>query len=237
MIKAKFLEKKEIAKDILEITFERGSDLVFEAGQFCKLTLINPPYTDERSNGRYLGFTSSPSQKDRFSFATRKGVSAFKKSLMELAVGKEVEISEIEGRVNKLPEDKSQKLVFVAGDIGISPIMSVIRYSKERSWPYDMSLVYAAQDRESAAFLDELESLANEEKTRFHLITTITNDPSWNGEKRNIDASFIKEYFPSPENYVFAVTGTPKFVPFVFREIKASGVPIANLKMEMFTGY
>lgn len=235
-MKVKIKEKKEIAKGALEVTFDfTGQDLKYKAGQFCSITLINPPYTDARGNSRFLGFTSSPSQKDSFSIVTRTGTSGFKKSLGELPIGTEVEMGGIDGRIN-LPADKTQPVVFVAGGIGIAPVMGIIRYCHENSWEYSVTLVYSNKDRASAIFFDELERYSKE-NNKFRFIPTMTDDPSWTGEKRKINAEFIKTYFPEPGNNVYFVTGTPKFVPSVFKEIKEAGVPILNLRMEIFTGY
>lgn len=233
----KIKEKKEIAKGTLMVTFDSiGAGLEFEAGQFCKVKLINPPYMDNRGEGRFLGFTTSPSNKDYFSVVTRLGVSAFKKSLVELPIGTEVEIGEIGGRVNKLPEDKNQQIVFVSGGIGIAPVMGILRYCRENLWPYKMTLLFSNKDRESAPFFGEIEEFTKE-TDKFRMIATMTDNPVWTGEKRRIDTQFIKEYLPEPEKNVYAVTGTPRFVPTVFRAIQAAGVPVTNLKMEIFTGY
>lgn len=232
----KIKERKEIAKGMLEVVFDTGGqEINYSAGQFCKVTLINPPYTDNRGDGRFLGFTSSPSQKDTFSVLTKLGVSAFKKSLIEIPLGTEVDINGIDGRL-KLPEDKNQPLVFVAGDIGIAPIMSILRFCNETSWPYTITLIYVNENRESAAFFDELEGF-EKESDKFKMISSMTGDGLWTGEKRSINSQFILDHFPRPENNLYFVTGVPGFAPVVLREIKAAGVSPLNIRMEIFTGY
>lgn len=232
----KIKEKKEIAKGMLEVAFDTGGqELIHTAGQFCKVTIVNPPYTDNRGNGRFLGFTSSPSMKGAFTVLTRIGVSGFKKSLAELAPGADVDISGIDGRI-KLPEDKNQQLVFIAGNIGIAPVMSILRFCHETNWPYIINLIYVNPDRESAAFFDELEGFGKE-SSKFKMTFVMTDDPGWTGEKRIINAQFIKDYFPQPEKNLYFVTGVPGFAPNTFREIIAAGVPPTNMKMEIFTGY
>ena len=235
-MKVKIQDKKEIAKGTLYITFDsKLEEVKFKAGQFCRVTLINPPYSDARGDKRFLGFTTSPSQKNTFSVTTRMGISAFKKSLAELPIGTEVEIGEIDGRLI-LPDDKSKHIVFVAGGIGISPVMGLLRFCHEQSWPYDMTLIYSNTNREWTPFLEELEGFTKETQ-KFKLITTMTQDPQWQGEKRRINGQFIKEYFSKPEENLYFIVGTPRFVPAVFKEIKDIGVPILNLRMEIFTGY
>ncbi len=233
----KLKDRREIAKDTLELVFDTlGQDIGFKAGAYFKLTLLNPLYKDQRGIARFLGFSSSPSIKEYFTTTTRTGPSAYKRTLMEMPIGTEVEIGELGGRVNQLPDDTSQHIVIVAGGIGICPIIGILRYCKEQNWPYNMTLVYSNTDVARAVYLSELEGFAKD-TDKFKLITTITGDAGWSGEKRRINAEFIKEYFPDPEKNVYAVTGTPRFVPGVFREIQAAGVPIINIKMELFTGY
>ncbi len=59
--------RQEIAKGVMAISFDtEGQDLNFKAGQFCTVTLINPPYNDNRGNNRFLGFSTSPSDKSSF---------------------------------------------------------------------------------------------------------------------------------------------------------------------------
>lgn len=235
-MRVKIKDREEIAKNTLLVTFDLlGQALNFKAGQFCRITLINPPYNDSRGNSRFLGIVTSPSEKGIFSILTRMGVSAFKKSLAELPIGTEVEVGEIDGHII-LPEDRKKSVVFVAGGIGIAPVMGVLRFCQEQNWPYMITLVYSNEDSESAPFLDELKRMA-EGNQKFKLVATMTQDAAWIGEKRRINSQFIKDYFPEPDKNIYFVTGTPRFVPAVFREIKGAGVPAQSITMEIFTGY
>ena len=49
--------------------------------------------------------------------------------------------------------------MFVAGGIGITVFRSMLRFIADERLPYRVTLVYSNRDRESAAFLDELEEL------------------------------------------------------------------------------
>ena len=151
---AKLKASKEIAEGYLFVTFDLlGQEINFKPGQFFALTLINPPYTDDRGNRRFLGFVDSPSEKAIFSVLTKKGVSGFKKSLVDLPLGSEVEVSGIDGHIH-LPEDKSQPVIFITGGVGIAPIMSILRWSDKQTWPYQLTLVYVNENRDSAPFID-----------------------------------------------------------------------------------
>jgi ferredoxin-NADP reductase len=92
-----------------------------------------------------------------------------------------------------LPEDTSRPLVFIARGIGITVFRSMLRYIREEQLPYQVTLTYSNRDRESAAFLDELRELEHEPPD-FRLILTMTQDPSWEGETRKVEAEFIKDH-------------------------------------------
>lgn len=235
-MKVIFKEKQNVAEGMLYITFSTiNEDLNFRAGQFCRLTLVNPPYSDNRGNSRILGFTTSPSLKDSFSILTKEGVSAFKKSLAQMKPGDAAEIGEYGGLIS-LPQDVNQKLVFIAGNIGVAPVLAVLRHCREINWPYKITLIYVNDKLAKTPFLEMLGDFAKE-SDRFTLINTITDDPLWTGEKRNVTSELIKELIQNPQEYLYFITGVTTFCPTIFKELLKCGVDTTKIKMEIFTGY
>ncbi len=234
-MKAKIIEKQEVKEGSLFTKFSLDEEINFKAGQFFRLTLINPPYTDNRGNGRFLGFINSPSHNREIETATRLGPSAFKRSLLELGTGTEVEIGAVGGEMT-IPEDSNTNCIIVTGGIGIVPYMSMFRMVKEKSLQNKFTVVYSNTKLSWALYMDELQSYANE-NPNFKLITTITKDPDWQGENRRIDQQFLGDVLPNRENGLFYISGTPRFVPSVVTAVKALGVPQDKLKFEIFTGY
>ena len=91
-----------------------------------------------------------------------------------------------------LPEDTGEEYVFVAGGIGITVFRSMLRFIADESLPYRVTLVYSNRDSESSAFLDELEEL-EERIDGLRVILTMTDEPGWAGETRQLDASVLGE--------------------------------------------
>jgi ferredoxin-NADP reductase len=234
-MKAKIVEKREIAEGILYLKFTTDENINFTAGQFFTLTLLHPPYSDSRGNSRFFGFVNSPTQNKIIEMITRIGQSAFKKSLIMLAIGSEVEIGLISGTIS-LPDDTIKPLVFITQGIGIAPLMSILRLVKEKSLQRNITLIYINKNKATAVFLDELEKYAKE-NTDFRLISTMTKDQGWTGEKRSIDARFLKEYLPLPTDNLYFITGIPSFVPTVVKLLRDTGIPASQIKFEIFTGY
>lgn len=232
---AKITQKYEIVKETLFVQLTSDEDIHFTAGQFFSLALINPPYSDSRGNSRYFGFINSSLQNKVAELVTRIGDSAFKRSLVEIPLGTEVEIGKLGGNI-ALPQDSAKTLVFIAGGIGIAPFMSIFRLIKEKSLGYKIILIYSNKDKASAVFLEELEAYAKE-NSDFKLIATMTKDNNWLGEKRRIDGNFLREYLLQHTDNFYIIAGTPRFVPSIAKMLRELGIPPQQVKFEIFTGY
>ena len=230
-------EKREVAKGTLLVTFDLlGEQVAFESGQYFFVTLPDLGHQDERGLRRHITVVTSPNEKGVLGLATRLRDSAFKKTLREVSEGAEVEVEPPKGKF-VLPKDTSRPLVFIAGGIGITVFHSMLLYIHEEGLPYRVTLIYSNRDRESTAFLDELQEL-EQDLPDFRLILTMTDDPDWNGETRRIDAAFIKEHVDGDLNdYTFMVAGPPEMVEAMQKELEESGVAEANVIASRFSGY
>jgi len=235
-MRAKIIEKEEIAKGTLLAKFNLlGKEVIFRPGQFFFITLINYFYNDEKGSQRHFSIVNSPNEKGLITMATRLRESAFKKSLFEAPLGAEVEIGDIAGDFI-LPDNKFQPIVFIAGGIGITPYISMLRYIQEEKIDYQITLIYSNRDTESTAFLEELKKIP-ENNQKFKLILTMTDDLNWSGEKRIINGQFIKEYTAEPEACFYMVSGPPRMVEAVYNALIEIGIEKKNIKTEDFSGY
>jgi ferredoxin-NADP reductase len=234
---ARIKEKREVAKGTLLVTFDLlGEEVDFTPGQYFFVTLPDVGYQDEKGLRRHITVVTSPNEKGVLGFATRMRDSAFKRSLGELPVGTEVEVEPPKGDF-ALPADDSRPLVFVAGGIGITVFRSMLRYIREERLPHRVALIYSNRDRESTAFLDELREL-EKEIPNFRLILTMTQDSSWEGEARKIDAQFFKDYLEEDLNqYTFLVAGPPGMVEGMQEALADAGVEEQNIVAERYSGY
>lgn len=235
-MKAVISHKEDVAKDTLLVECDVSPERVsFKPGQYFYISLLHPPYTDARGERRHFTVVNSPSRAGILSFATRLRDSAFKKSIKELPLGTVVDVGPIEGEF-VLPEDLSKPLVWIAGGIGITPFISMIRYIKENDLGYKITLIYSIKDKSSAILLDEFQSMESA-SWRIKLIVTVTEDLSWTGEKRRIDENFIKDHIKDPHEYTFMVSGAPDMVNAVVGSLQKLGIKGENIKKENFNGY
>jgi ferredoxin-NADP reductase len=136
-----------------------------------------------------------------------------------------------------LPENASRPLVFVAGGIGITAFRSMLRYIQDKSLPHRVTLIYSNRDRESTAFLDELEQIA-QANPNVRLIVTMTSDDGWPGPRRRIDAGFLKDQLGANLNgATYMVAGPPEMATAVTDELQRAGVDKDLIATDSFSGY
>jgi ferredoxin-NADP reductase len=236
-MRAQIKEKREVAKGTLLVTFDLlGEEVDFTPGQYFFVTLPDVGHQDDKGLRRHITVVTSPNEKGVLGFATRMRDSAFKRSLGELPVGAEVEVEPPKGAF-ALPDDASQPLVFVAGGIGITVFRSMLRFIREEGLPYRVTLIYSNRDRESTAFLDELQEL-EKENANLRLILTMTQDPDWEGETRKIDAEFFRDHLgENLDESTFLVAGPPAMVEGMQAALAEAGVDEKNVVAERYSGY
>jgi len=236
-MRAQIKERREVAKGTLLVIFDlRGREVHFKPGQYFWVTLLDPPYEDEKGPRRHITVVTSPNERGVLGLCTRLRQSAFKRSLAELPIGAEVEVEDPKGSV-LLPEDTTQRYVFIAGGIGITVFRCMLRYIAEERLPHRVTLVYSNRDRDSAAFLDELFELEHD-NPNLRLVLTMTDDPGWDGESRRIGAELLHDHLGNElQSLTYLIAGPPAMVDGVVGTLRAAGVPEAQLRPERFSGY
>jgi ferredoxin-NADP reductase len=236
-VRAEIKEKREVAKGTLMVVFDLlGREVDFTAGQYFWVTLLDPPYDDEKGPRRHISVVTSPNERTVLGLCTRLRDSAFKRSLAELPVGAEVDVEEPKGTF-LLPEETDRPYVFVAGGIGITVFRCMLRYIAEDGLPHRVTLVYSNRDRASAAFLDELVELERD-NPNVQLVLTMTQDPDWDGESRRIDAELLRDHLGDDlQSFTYLIAGPPAMVEGVLGTLQAAGIPEEQLRPARFSGY
>ena len=145
-----------------ELVAPAGGDLVaFTAGSHIDLYL---------SNGmiRSYSLVNDPSERSRYVIAVNKDAASRGGSRFvheTLRAGDLITISH--PRNNFVLQENTTHSILIAGGIGITPLLSMIRRLEAlgRSW----ELFYAARTRVAAAFLDELSGLRRDVQEELHL--------------------------------------------------------------------
>jgi len=236
-MQAKIKEKREVAKGTLMVVFDLlGEEVDFRPGQYFWVTLLDPPYDDEKGPRRHISVVTSPNERGVLGLCTRVRDTAFKRSLAEMPVGANVDVEHPKGSF-LLPEETDTPFVFIAGGIGITVFRCMLRYIAEEGLPHRVTLVYSNRDRESTAFLDELTQLERD-NANIRLVLTMTDDPAWEGETRRIDGALLREKLADDLTaYRYLIAGPPAMVEAMSETLRQEGVADEQLQAGSFSGY
>ena len=113
----------------------------------------------------------------------------------------------------------------------------MLRYIQDERLPHRVTLIYSSRNRASAPFLDELEEI-EAENPNVRLVVTMTDDDEWSGERRRVDATFLREYVDTDLNEsAYMVAGPPGMAKAVTAELRQAGVREELIKTDSFSGY
>lgn len=230
--------RRSIADGTMEFTFDTtGAEYSFQPGQHVDLTLIDPPYTDGEGNVRTFSFVEHNPAAHQLKFATRMRDTAFKNSLKEVKVGTKVKFGRPMGRFI-LHQDSSKPAVFIAGGIGITPIISIISDATARRLPHEIYLFYSNRSLASTAYFNELEILAKQ-NSHFHFIPTLTDETpaGWQYEKGKISEYMLTNHTPNLQEAIAYIAGPAVMVPDMIALTQKAKVSPDNLRTEEFAGY
>ena len=234
-MKATVAEKREVAKGTLLVLFAVDDYPDYRPGHYFWVELPDRGHSDEKGLRRHISLATSPTEAGVVGLATRLRETAFKQTLAELEVGDEVQVEEPKGSF-LLPEDTSPEYVFVAGGIGISVFRSMLRFIADGQLSYRITLVYSNRDRESSAFLDELDEL-EQRIDGLRVVLTMTDDSGWEGETRHLDAEVLAELAAGIDEKTFLVAGPPAMAVAVSESLLAAGVAEDRVLVDKFSGY
>jgi ferredoxin-NADP reductase len=231
--------REDIASGTSAFRFRRPEGFEFAAGQAIDVVLSPMAGTPDDAAMRHtFSIVSAPFQ-DELVIATRMRDSRFKRSLAALHIGARVTIDGPFGSL-ALHKDRSRAAIFIAGGIGITPFVSILRQATEDRLPQLMVLLYSNRRPEDSAFLAELASL-HEANPNFRLVATMTqmsgSQQRWDGRTGVIDEALLKATVGDLPKPVFYVVGPPSMVEAMRRTLKLAGFDDDDIRSEEFYGY
>ena len=235
---ASLTKREEMAERTMAFHFSKPADFQFRAGQAMDVTLLNPPETDGEGNTRTFTIASAPFDADLM-ITTRMRDTAFKRVLGKAAPGFEVKIEGPTGSF-VLPRKAEKPAVFLAGGIGITPFVSIIRQATHDQAPHQIYLFYSNRRPEDACFLDLLSEAARQ-NPNFHLIATMTemskSRREWKGETGYINKDCLAKHLPALQGPIYYLAGPPGMVTAMRGMVTNAGVDEDDIRTEEFAGY
>jgi ferredoxin-NADP reductase/DMSO/TMAO reductase YedYZ heme-binding membrane subunit len=130
---------------------------------------------------------------------------------------------------------EAERIVMIAGGVGITPLMAKIRYLTDLAWPGTIELIFSVKSEQDIIFGEELESL-QKRFANFKATVTLTRDvpPTWRGEHGQITPALLTRVIADlPRSQVHLCGPTP-MTDAVITMLRDLGVPSEQIKVESF---
>lgn len=220
------------AKNIVTIKFSNTNGEVFDylPGQFLYVRIYNP---DIPRDEHPFTISSSPLEKE-YVAATIKQIGDFTNSLSKAKVGDRAYIDGGFGSFSYLKRPNNKKLYFIAGGIGITPFLGMLRYMFTKDNNREVVLLWGVRDESEIICKYELEEYTSLLKS-FKFIPIVSNDDTYQGEKGFIDTEMLKIYANNISEYDFYICGPPIMMEAQLNNLRKLGAPKENIHFERFS--
>ena len=209
--------------------------LEYLPGQFVTLEL---PVGDETIRRSYT-IASSPARTNVIEVTVKRVPGGRVSNWLHdnLNVGAQLTMSGPFGTFSCQTTATSDKLLFISGGSGITPVMSMSRYLHDVADARDVVFLYSARTERDLIFRDELAFLAARHP-RFRPIFTLTHagSPAWAGLTGRISARLIEDAVPDFRERTVFLCGPTPFMDTVKGALTEAEFPMANFHAESFGG-
>ena len=206
--------------------------LRFHPGQFAWITAGSSPFADAEHP---FSISSSAEDPKRLSM-TIKALGDFTSTVKDMQPGLRVYLDGAFGSFSVDRHPHARGFVFIAGGIGITPMMSMLSTLADRGDRRPLWLLYANRDWESVTFREELEAL--KQRLDLRVIHFLEDPPAdWQGETGYINAEKLARHLP-PERaqnmYEMFICGPKPMMDAVEKALVQIKVPMGDFHSERF---
>lgn len=233
----KIQRKIKLGPGLLDFVFKPSEKLVYTAGQYMEFTLDHPS-SDSRGNRRYFTLASSPTEN-----LMHVGVrfydqgSSFKKAMLKMDGKTKIIAAQVAGDFT-LPDDPKEKLVFIAGGIGITPFRSMLKYLLDTGQRRDIVLFYVNKTVDEIAYKDVLSAVHTQMgiKVCYTLTNTDLVPRNWPGFVGRVSDKMIRDIVPDYQERTYYLSGPPDMVRGYEQVLKQMHVSQSRIKKDFFPG-
>ena len=227
-----------VAENTYDFIFHPEKPLSYRPGQYMEWTLEHDR-PDGRGNRRYFTLASSPTESDlRMGIKFYPNGSTFKKALAAMTTKDRIVSAQLAGDF-VLPTDPKQKLVFIAGGIGVTPFRSMVKYLIDKKEKRDVVLFYSNKLVSDVAYADVFNTAEKELgiKTIYALSEASAVPKDWKGKVGFIDGKMIATEVPDYKERSFFLSGPHGMVTAFQTTLQQMGVPSSHIKTDFFPGF
>jgi len=201
----------------------------FSPGQFGWLTVWGSPFS---ITGHPFSFSSSAEAKEGQIEMSIRNLGDFTRKIPQIPEGQQVYLDGPYGAFTL--GNPADMHILIAGGVGITPMMSMLRTLADRGDQRPALLMYGSRDWESITFREELEALTSRLDLQIvHVLSQPASD--WTGETGFIDAAMFKRYLPPPyASHEYFICGPDVMMDAIEKVLSELGVPLSKYHSERY---
>ncbi|MFO1001298.1 MAG: FAD-binding oxidoreductase [Planctomycetaceae bacterium] len=208
---------------------------VYQPGQFINIQLM----IDGKRVNRSYTLASSPTRSDACELTIKREPSGLASRYIHehLRVGDVLPVSGPLGRFVFKGENASG-VALIAGGVGITPVMSILRYLTDRAWKGAIHFLIVAQTEQDLIFRDELRWLQSRHHNLHVCITLTRTEPQskWAGNRGRASAELITRVIPNLTQLPVYLCGPNEMMDHTTELLIQLGVPSSQIHTEAFAG-
>lgn len=233
------IKNQQLTPSTILVTLRRDSDshlFAFQAGQYAALSLTTK--RGRPTPARCFSIVSSPTEPDVLQFSTRPR-GHFTKAMSRLTDGRPVRVMGPFGHF-VLDTERDDQLVFIAGGIGITPFISMIRFATVTSKSQKITLIYSNQSQTDVPFAEELQQL-EKQNPNLTVIFVIGSGPTTNFRSRFVPHGRVTPQVLEAavsgifDNKSYYVCGPPLFMNAMVKTLLTKGAKEDRVMTEAFS--
>jgi predicted ferric reductase len=204
----------------------------FLPGQFAWLTAWNSPFADQEHP---FSISSSATEPEKLAF-TIKALGDFTSRIKDLQLGETLYLDGPFGAFSIDRHPHAKGYIFIAGGIGITPIMGMMQTMRARGDMRPLVLVYANQSWEEITFREQVKAL--QELLNLKIVHVLVDPPDgWQGESGFVTRDILEKHLPEerqPNYYETFICGPPPMMDVVERILLDIGFSVGDFHSERF---
>ena len=213
-----------------------GSDRLpfdFLPGQFLQIAVLKEDGTKAK---RSYTIASSPTQRAYVELTIKRETQgAVSRHLHDsVTTGDLVQIAGPFGRFT-FTGSEAESIVLIAGGVGITPMMSVLRFLTDTAWPGEIFFVFATRSTDEFVFREEIEQLERRHPN-LSVFASMERSPGtvWHGPKGHITRELLESAVPEIVGRRVHLCGPPPMMAAMREILMQIGVPEAQIFSEAF---
>ncbi|HUC87224.1 MAG TPA: RnfABCDGE type electron transport complex subunit D [Candidatus Saccharimonadales bacterium] len=233
----RLVQRVRLAPDVMDFVFTADRKFSFQAGQYMEWTLPHP-HADTRGNRRFFTLASSPTEENiRLGLKFYENGSSFKQAMRAMDRTTPIAAAQLGGDF-VLPKDRRQKLVFIAGGIGITPYRSMMKYLLDTGDTRAVTLLYSERNAAEVVYREVFDVAAQRPNTRVVYCLTDSNTvvPAW-ARAGFITSEMITAEIPDYRERLFYISGPHSMVTAMTEILRELGIDDSHIKIDFFPGY